>query len=607
MSNTMQDKHLITLPIEKDLVCLRCMSPKKLRFEVEFSLSKGTTANSFLFHDKHQSLNNSTAILVNPPGENFEEIFLHGIKKILDPKKTKLIIIVGHINPNRVALLRRLVKEFINIELICSNPAAKLLEVLWEQIKPSKNHQNSKKEIPHIPSIRLIKQEQKISFGNDYILNLIPAPTARWPGGLISFEETTGLLMSDKLFAAHICDSNWAEVNRISTEEERRHYFDCLMSPMVNQVNSIIEKVECLDIKVIAPGHGPAIETSWRSLLNDYQRWGDQQSKSSIKVLLLFASAYGNTASIADSLAKGISATGIKVESLNCEFTPLDQLVKSIQTADAYLIGSPTLGGHAPTPIVSALGTLLAEGDRTKPVGIFGSFGWSGEALELLENKLRDGGFQFGFNPIKIKFSPDAAMIKSLAETGTLFGRKLAKEKQRQENRLSGGIKASKSNPALLALGKVVGSLCVLTVRKHDNENPNSLSGAMIASWISQASFSPPGITIAVAKDRAVENLLHTGDYFALNILNQSNYQKLLKQFLKPFEPGANRLAGLNTENSPANQPVLPEALAWLEGCVKQRMECGDHWLIYAEILHGKVLNSNGMTAVHHRRTGSNY
>ena len=81
----------------------------------------------------------------------------------------------------------------------------------------------------------------------------------------------------------------------------------------------------------------------------------------------------------------------------------------------------------------------------------------------------------------------------------------------------------------------------------------------------------------------------------------------MLKQFLQPFLPGADRLSGLNLQSSPGKQPILPEALAWIEGCVKQRMECGDHWLIYAEILYGKVLDPNGVTAVHHRSTGANY
>ena len=125
----------------------------------------------------------------------------------------------------------------------------------------------------------------------------------------------------------------------------------------------------------------------------------------------------------------------IRITSLNCEFTPPDELINTINQADGIFIGSPTLGGHAPTPIVSALGTLLAEGERNKPVGVFGSFGWSGEAIDLLENKLRDGGFHFAFDPIRVKFSPDAAMIRTLEETGTRFGRELHREQRKQQCR----------------------------------------------------------------------------------------------------------------------------------------------------------------------------
>ena len=97
----------------------------------------------------------------------------------------------------------------------------------------------------------------------------------------------------------------------------------------------------------------------------------------------------------------------------------------------------------------------------------------------------------------------------------------------------------------------------MLTTRKAD------LSGAMVASWVSQASFNPPGITVAVAKDRAVEALLHKGDRFALNVLAEGRETALMKQFLQPFEPGADRFAGLELDTSPAaihfgiDQPVV--------------------------------------------------
>ena len=598
VTSTATSRRTIQLLIDDGVVGLRGLSPQRHRFELEYALERGSTANSVLF----EAGAGAPAVLVHPPGVAYSAAFLPVLAEALPSSDAPLLVVVGHVNPNRVALLRDLAEAYAGLELIVSNPGAKLIEELWSQRKPAPPGETSEQPpLPDLPPLRVIRQEQTLPLSHQRSLMLLPAPTPRWPGGLLAFEESLGLLMSDKFFSAHLCTDSWAESNRSSTEEERRHFYDCLMAPMARQVDALVERLEELDIRTIAPGHGPAIEASWRSLLNDYRRWGEGQQNASLTVALLFASAYGNTAAIADALARGVSRTGIRVNSLNCEFTPADELVSTIQQADAVLIGSPTLGGHAPTPIVSALGTLLAEGDRSKPVGVFGSFGWSGEAVDLLETKLRDGGFSFGFEPIRVKFSPDAARVKELEETGTRFARQLLQSQKRAQRRSAGGLSESRSDPAVLALGRVIGSLCVLTTRKAE------LSGAMVASWVSQASFSPPGITVAVAKDRAVEALLHKGDRFALNVLAEGRETALMKQFLQPFEPGADRFAGLELDTSPAEQPLLPDALAWLDGKVSQRMECGDHWLIYAEVDRGGVLDAEGSTAVHQRRSGANY
>ena len=179
-------------------------------------------------------------------------------------------------------------------------------------------------------------------------------------------------------------------------------------------------------------GPGTFIQRLALQIEDDYRRWGEGQVRAGLSVGLLYASAYGNTAAIADALARGVARSGVRVESLNCEFAEPELLRQTIRGCDALLIGSPTLGGHAPTPIVSALGTVLAEGDRRKPVGVFGSFGWSGEAIELLETKLRDGGFTFAFDPIRVRFSPDAATLRTLlAERDEL---RAEVERLRQEN-----------------------------------------------------------------------------------------------------------------------------------------------------------------------------
>ena len=614
MGATDAERRVIQIPLEPGLICLRGLSPRRLRFELEYGLERGTSANSFLFLGQpatdEELIGTPAALLVHPPGASFEQPYLEALTALV-PAERELQVVVGHVNPNRVALLHALARHWIKLRLIASNPATQLLRELWEQRKPlppgtTTAAESASEPLPPLPPITIVRGEDSLERPDGYQLTLLSAPTPRWPGGLMAFEQRTGLLMSGKFFAAHLCTEAWAEASRSSTEEDRRYFYDCLMAPMARQVEVVLNRVDELPIRTIAPGHGPAIGESWRSLLTDYRRWGAAQERAKLSVALLFASAYGNTAAIADALAQGVARTGVRVESINCEFTPAEKLLEAIRGCDAVLIGSPTLGGHAPTPIVSALGTLLAEGDRAKPVGVFGSFGWSGEALDLLETKLRDGGFRFAFEPIKVKFSPDAATLKACEETGTALGRSLQAEQRRQQRRSGGGgLSESRSNPAVQALGRVVGSLCVLTTVKGDGDN--RLSGAMVASWVSQASFSPPGLTVAVAKDRAVEALLHVGDHFALNVLAAGRETAPMKQFLQPFAPGADRFAGLELEHSPGGQPVLPEALAWLDCQVKQRMECGDHWLIYAQADAGALLDAAATTAVHQRRSGANY
>jgi len=619
-----EGRSVIALPLDPGLIGLRGLSPRRLRFEVEYGLERGTSANSFLFEAGTTAAGQPVPpVLVHPPGASFAAPFLEKLAALI-PADAALKVVVGHVNPNRVALLRQLAVRWPALMLVASNAGTRLLQDLWTQQKPGSGAAGAGSPpgpvtssatsaltgepapLPPLPPIDVVKQEVSRELAGGHRLTLIPVPTPRWPGGLVAFEERTGLLMSGKFFAAHLCGEAFAEAHPSSTEEDRRYYYDCLMAPMARQVEAVVDRLDALPIRTVAPGHGPAIASSWRSLLADYRRWGESQGRSGLTVTLLYASAYGNTATIADALAQGVARSGVRVESLNCEFAPSDQLIAAIRAGDALLIGSPTLGGHAPTPIVSALGTVLAEGDREKPVGVFGSFGWSGEAIDLLEGKLRDGGFRFAFEPIRVKFSPDPATLRTLEETGIALGRALQAEQRRSQRRSGGGgLAESRSNPAVQALGRVVGSLCVVTARKGEGEA--ALGGAMVASWVSQASFNPPGFTVAVARERAVESLLHVGDRFALNVLAAGRETGPMRQFLQPFPPGADRFAGLELETSPGGQPLLPEALAWLEAQVSARMECGDHWILYAQVSHGGLLDSAGTTAVHQRRSGASY
>ena len=143
--------------------------------------------------------------------------------------------------------------------------------------------------------------------------------------------------------------------------------------------------------------------------------------------------------------------------------------------------------------------------------------------------------------------------------------------------------------------------MCIVTAKKGD------VSSAMLASWVAQATFTPPGFTVAVAKERAIENLMHTGESFVLNILAEGKHLGPMKHFLKPFGPGENRFDGVETKETEDGQIILEEAIAYLECEVAGRMDCGDHWVVYATVSGGEVQDMDAKTAIHHRKTGTHY
>ncbi|MBD6614887.1 flavin oxidoreductase [Komarekiella sp. 'clone 1'] len=558
-------------PIATDTRVLRSRSWSRLRFEIEYALAKGTTANSYLIEG------DKTAI-IDPPGETFTQIYLEALQQRFDVTKLDYVIL-GHVNPNRAETLKALLEIAPQITFVCSNPGAKNLRGALEN--------------PDLP-IMVMRGEETLDLGQGHYLQFIPTPNPRYADQLCTYDPQTEILYSDKLFGAHVCgdqvfDEGWEIYN-----EDRRYYFDCLMAPHARQVETALDKLADFPVRMYATGHGPLVRYSLIDLTKAYREWSQQQTSADLTVALIYASAYGNTATLAQAIARGITKAGVAVESINCEFTDPEDIRAAVEKSAGFVIGSPTLGGHAPTPVQTALGIVLSTATNNQLAGVFGSFGWSGEAVDLIEGKLKDAGYRFGFDPIRVKFKPNDATLQLCEEAGTDFAQALKKAKKVR----------SPSQPATTveqAVGRIVGSLCVLTAKEGDR------SSAMLASWVSQASFNPPGLTIAVAKDRAIETLTHSGNKFVLNILKEGNHLGLMKHFLKPFGPAQDRFAGVAAEETENGSPVLTDALAYLECSVQNRMESGDHWLVYATVENGKVLNQDGVTAVHHRKSGTHY
>jgi flavin reductase (DIM6/NTAB) family NADH-FMN oxidoreductase RutF/flavodoxin len=339
-------------------------------------------------------------------------------------------------------------------------------------------------------------------------------------------------------------------------------------------------------------------------LVREYREWtaAQMQQATEASIAVIYASAYGNTAALAQAISRGVSKSGVSIETVNCELSDAAEVAEIVSKSDGFVVGSPTLGGHMPTPVQLALGAILKDPEaRAKPCGVFGSFGWSGEAVDELEQRLKDGGFNFAFPAIRCKFKPTEAMLQTCEESGTDLAQAVKKANSRARKSKEKTATSAASSAVEQAVGRVVGSLCVVTSKSGDAES------AMLASWVSQASFNPPGLTVAVAKDRAVEGLVLEGGRFTLNVLGQDNASKVSKQLLKPFKPGEPRLKELETEESKAGGAILKDAIAYLDCTVKSRMETGDHWVLYAIADDGKLQNDRVLTAVHYRKTGARY
>ena len=559
------------LPMGIDTTVLRSRTWMRLRFEIEYALATGTTANSYLIQaDK--------IALLDPPGETFTQIYLAALQQRLDLTQLDYVIL-GHVNPNRAVTLKALLELAPQTTFVCSNPGAI----------------NLRGALPdHDLKIIVMRGEETLNLGKGHQLQFIPTPNPRFPDELCTYDPQTEILYTDKLFGAHICgdqvfDEGWETFN-----EDRRYYYDCLMAPHARQVETALEKLSELPVRLYATGHGPLVRYALIELTRSYRQWSLSQTAQDTTVALLYASAYGNTATLAQAIARGITKAGVGVESINCEFAEPSEIQAAVEKSAGFVIGSPTLGGHAPTPIQTALGIVLSTATTNKLAGVFGSYGWSGEAIDLIEGKLTDAGYRFGFDTLRVKFKPTDVTLKLCEEAGTDFAQALKKAKKVRSTR-------QPATNVEQAVGRVVGSLNVVTAKFGD------VSSAMLASWVSQATFNPPGLTVAVAKDRAIESLMYPGGQFVLNILADGNHMGLMKHFLKPFAPGEDRFAGVATQIADNGSPILSDALAYVECSVSNRLECGDHWLVYAVVDNGKLLQSDGLTAVHHRKSGNYY
>lgn len=557
--------------VAPDTMTIRSLDWDRDRFDIEFGLQNGTTYNSYIIRGE------KTALVDTSHGK-FKQLYLDALTGEINPREIDYLII-SHTEPDHSGLVKDVLELAPQAVVVGAKVAIKFLE-----------------DLVHAPFEKMVvKNGDQLDLGNGHVLEFVNAPNLHWPDTIFTYDAKTQVLFTCDAFGLHYCSDRTYDEDIKAIEPDYRFYYECLMAPNARSVLSAMKRMDKLgEINLVANGHGPLLRHNVGELLGRYRNWSKAQAKAEKTVAVFYTSDYGYSDRLSQAVAKGITKTGVAVEMMDFKSADTQEAQELVSRAAGIVIGMPPTSGEHYQEITKIVSTILAAVKSKQVVGLFESYGGDDEPIDPLLTKFGDLGLKKAFPSVRIKDNPTEATYQLCEEAGTDMGQLLSRAK---------AIKQMKSLDSDLdkALGRISGGLYIITAQK------GNIKSAMLASWVSQASFEPPGFTIAVAKDRAIESLMQVGDSFVLNILEEGNYQHLMRHFLKRFKPGADRFEGVNTQTANNGSPLLRDALAYLECKVVSRMECSDHWVVYSKVESGRVSDTESLTAVHHRKVGNHY
>ena len=557
--------------IASDTTAIRCLDWDRDRFDIEFGLKNGTTYNSFIIRGEKTAL-------VDTSHEKFRQQYMETLTGEIDPKEIDYLII-SHTEPDHSGLVKDVLALAPQAIVVGAKVAIQFLE-----------------NLVHQPFERLVvKNGDKLDLGNGHVIEFVSAPNLHWPDTIFSYDSKTQVLFTCDAFGMHYCSDSTFDDDLAAVEEDYHFYYECLMAPNARSVLAAMKRMaELGEIGTVATGHGPLLRHNVVELTGRYKKWSQAQAKAETTVAVFYTSDYGWSDRLSQALAHGITKTGVAVEMMDLRIADLQEARELVGTAAGIVICSPPSSGTAAANAEAVINTILVAANNKQSFGLCESGGGDDASIYPLRNKFKELGLKEAFPNILIKETPTEAIYQLCDEAGTDLGQWLTRDK---------AVKQMKALDSDLdkALGRISGGLYIITAQKGE------VSGAMLASWVTQASFKPLGLTIAVAKDRAIESMMHAGDKFVLNVLEEGNYQTLMRHFLKRFAPGADRFAGVKTQPATNGSPILTDALAYMECEVVSRMELSDHHIVYAIVDNGRVSNPDALPAVHHRKVGNHY
>ena len=563
---------LAVADVAQDTITIRALDWDRDRFDIEFGLQEGTTYNAYLVFGAEKTS------LIDASHEKFRDQFMPQLAKELASRgRTLDYLFVSHTEPDHSGLVGDVTQQYPDVTVVGSKVCLQFLSNLV--FSPFKTQQ--------------VKGGDVIDLGGGHEIEFVMAPNLHWPDTMFSFDRKTGVMFTCDAFGLHYCSEDPYDTKLEPLEAHYRFYYDCLMRPNAKSVTTALRKCKDLNFKVIANGHGPLLRYNVPELVGRYKEWSEAAGSVANNVAVLYAADYGFSDRLSQTLAKGITKAGVGTEMIDLlSVEPQDVNEAVAKSAGVVIMAPPDDSTEARTALSTVLPSLKPGKQK---VIIAESYGGRDQPVDSLVSSLIGAGMEPLFDPLRVKSDPTAALYQQFEEAGTDLAQSIISKENIAKK------KASMSPEIAKALARISGGLYIVTAANA------AARSAMVASWVAQASFEPLGLSIAVAKDRAIESLMQAGDTFVLNCLGEGESGPIMKHFLQRFPAGADRFEGIEWFPAKNGSPVVSKAIAYMECKVVSRLETGDHWVTYAEVLNGNVSAPDKLTAIHRRKVANYY
>jgi flavorubredoxin len=385
------------------------LDPSLRTFDIILRTANGTTYNAFLIRG------DAGVAVVDTVKLEFADEFFRRLESVADYSEVR-VIVLNHLEPDHSGALPELKRRAPQARLYISTRATSMLKAV---LKPKDSDRPFEYET--------VGTGDEVSLGNR-TLRFLHTPFLHWPDTQCTYLVEDGVLFSGDVFGCHYCDSRLYNDRVGDFRFSFDYYYAHIMRPFKAHVMDALKLIEPLRLMMIAPTHGPILRDRPRRYVTHYRELStsslvDQIDNEERSLVVFYMSAYGSTARMAEAIRAGAEEeAGVRVSLYDLEGGETEPFVDLIEEANALAFGSPTINGDAVKPVWDLLSSLAVVNLKGKLGAAFGSYGWSGEAVRMIEDRMRGLKMRVPVAGLRLKLIPTD---EELAEC-RVFGRKLA-------------------------------------------------------------------------------------------------------------------------------------------------------------------------------------